>query len=141
VGLSGADKLLIASIEGYKQMISKLHISIKGLSIAENLSNMAKTLSTLNYRLGKEQHDAVGTIMNINTDALLAIQSTRVTITKLENICKATVGVLNRKKDEKSLKIAIRVYLKASERVTPEVERAMECFTKVIQESAKCELS
>jgi len=132
-----AGKLLMASIEEYKLIISKLQDGIKSLFVAENLLSLAQTLSKLNYQLEKEQQKAVDVIINTNTNSLLAIQSARIIITKLKNICKAAVRVLNRKKDEESLKIAIQVYLTSSTRVVPEIEKAMVKFTKVTGDSVR----
>ena len=124
-------------MEVYKEVVGSLKEGVKGLFIAEELTKVAKSLAVLNIQMEQKQKDALDAILAINVDAQLAIDSARVVVTKLRNICDTLIYILNALPEEAGLKAAIETYLDESKLLDPFVDKAIEKLTTVSAESVK----
>ena len=124
----------------YKETVGSLKEGVKGLFIAEELTKVAKTLAVLNIEMEIKQRQALNEILAINVDAQLAIDSSRVVVSKLKNICDTLIYILDAVPDKEGLKAAIETYLDESKLLDPFVDKAIEKLTKVSAESVKGKL-
>ena len=124
----------------YKEVIGSLKEGVKGLFIAEELTKVAKSLAVLNIEMQIKQRQALNEILAINVDAQLAIDSSRVVVSKLRNICDTLIFILDAVPDKDGLKAAIETYLDESKLLDPFVDKAIEKLTKVSAESVKGKL-
>ena len=124
----------------YKETVGSLKEGVKGLFIAEELTKVAKSLAVLNIEMEIKQRQALNEILAINVDAQLAIDSSRVVVSKLRNICDTLIFILDAVPDKDGLKAAIETYLDESKLLDPFVDKAIEKLTKVSAESVKGKL-
>jgi len=129
--------LIEAGVEVYKEVIANLKEGVKGLFIAEEMTNVAKGLASLNIEMEDKQKEALDSILKINVEAQLAINSARVVVSNLRNICDVLIYILNNVQNEEGLKIAIETYLEESKLLDPDVDKAIEKLSTVSAESVK----
>ena len=121
----------------YKEIIGNLKEGVKGLFIAEELTKVAKSLAVLNIQMEQKQKDALNAILAINIDAQLAIDSSRVVVSKLRNICDTLIFMLDSVPDEAGLKATIETYLGETKLLGPDVDKAIEKLITVSAVSVK----
>lgn len=131
--------IIEAGVEVYKEVVGKLQEGVKGLFIAEELTKVAKSLAELNIQMEAKQKEALDSILKINVDAQLAIDSARLVVVKLKNICDILIVILENMQDDVGVKIAIETFLEDSKSLSPHVDKAIDRLTKVSAESVKVE--
>ena len=84
-----------------------------------------------------KQKEALNAILKINVDAQLAIDSSRLIVIKLKNICETLLFIFDALPDLEGLKAAISTYLSESKELSPHVDKAISRLTTVSAESVK----
>ena len=105
--------------------------------VAEELTKVAKSLAKLNIDMEAKQKEALNAILKINVDAQLAIDSSRLVVIKLKNICETLLFIFDALPDLEGLKAAISTYLSESKEFSPHVDKAISRLTTVSAESVK----
>ena len=129
--------LVQAGVDVYKEVVGNLKEGVKGLFIAEELTKVAKSLAKLNIDMEAKQKEALNAILKINVDAQLAIDSSRLVVIKLKNICETLLFIFDALPDLEGLKAAISTYLSESKELSPHVDKAISRLTTVSAESVK----
>jgi len=122
--------LIEQGLNVYKEIVANLKDGVKGLFIAEEMTNVAKTLLALNIEMGKQQKDALTVILQVHEEALLAINSARIVVTKLKNICDDLIYILEVEESEEMLMFAIETYLEEGKLMEKNVEEAVDKLTR-----------
>ena len=118
-------------------MIGDLKEGVKGLFIAEELTKVAKNLAVLNIQMEIKQKEALDAILAINVDSQLAIDSARVVVSKLKNICDTLIFTLDNIPNKGGFNAAIKSFLAESKLLDPFVSEAIEKLSTVSAESVK----
>ena len=121
----------------YKEVVGILQEGVAGLVMAEESTKLAKSLALLNLQMTRKQNDALKAILAINVDSQLAIDSSRVVVNKLKNICDTIIFFLDAAPDKDGLSTAIKMYFDESKLLDPHVDKAIDKLTKVSNESVK----
>ena len=129
--------LVQAGVDVYKEVVGNLKEGVKGLFVAEELTKVAKSLAKLNIDMEAKQKEALNAILKINVDAQLAIDSSRLVVIKLKNICETLLFIFDALPDLEGLKAAISTYLSESKELSPHVDKAISRLTTVSAESVK----
>lgn len=99
--------------------------------IAEELTAVATSLAQLNVQLEAKQANALKTILDINTSAQLAIDASRLVVTKVKNMCNDLITIMEHLNTEQGLKIAIETFVSEAKLLEPDVDDAVTKLTTV----------
>ena len=130
-------EMIAKGVELYKELVAGLQESIMKLWRAEELTKIGQSLAELNVELETKQKEALKVIVQIHVDAMLAIDASRLVVTKLKNVCTSLILILDNLATDEGLKIAIETFLDEAKRLNADVDAAVLRLTTVSLASSK----
>jgi len=121
----------------YKELVKDLKSGVKNLFIADGLTNVAKSLAALNIHMQDQQKKSLDVIIRVNTNCILAIDSAKVVVTKLQNICDLVLVYLGSDKNQDMMNGAIKAFVKEAKTLEAPVGDAITKLTTASSDSVK----
>lgn len=121
----------------YDDVLGNLKGGVKNLYIAEELTKFATSFAKLDMTMNAEEKEGFQDILQINVDAQLAIDSSRVVVSNLKNALDTLKMILDFFPDKEGLRDAIQTYVDETARINPDIEKAKERLSTVFAQSIK----